>query len=375
MVRIDYSYNTKINALLKSFGGIRWSRTHSCFYLPNRRQRINDLFEYLTKKGFWVDYEAIRYLKAEGKSLPKVPPQLSPENQERLKKYRSYLKGLRLSTSTVNCYGYFILHFLRSLSEKRLEKIDSTYVQQFVQDLVADRKYGISSHRQLISALKHFSDLFVNSKIDNLELVRPRRSRYLPTVLSQEEIIRLLQGTTNLKHRTIIALIYSSGLRISELLNLKLMDIDLNRKQIRVYQSKGRKDRYVVLADSFIPLLLNYLNSYQPKHFFVEGDGGIRYSDSSVRAFLRRNCRKVGILKRVTPHTLRHSYATHLVENGVNLRHVQELLGHAKPETTMIYTHVARRDLLNIRSPLDDAILKLTKTDNKSSHIRLSGDI
>ncbi|NNE32419.1 MAG: tyrosine-type recombinase/integrase, partial [Winogradskyella sp.] len=237
------------------------------------------------------------------------------------------------------------------------------------------RNYGISTHRQLISALKHFGDRFTESGIEPTTIKRPRKSRHLPTVLSKEEVIDLLRATYNLKHRTILAMMYSCGLRIGEVLQLRLADIDLDRRQLVVVQSKNRKDRYVILAESTVPLLINYVSSYKPQHFLFQGEKGGMYSATSIRCFLRRSCRRAGITKRVTPHTLRHSYATHLIENGVNLRLVQELLGHSKPETTMIYTHVAKKDILAVQSPLDTALLELRSTDKNLLNQSLSGNL
>ncbi len=194
----------------------------------------------------------------------------------------------------------------------------------------------------------------------------------LPLVLSKEEVIDLIRHTQNLKHRALITMIYSAGLRISELLNLKISDIDVDRRQLIVRQGKGRKDRMIVLADSFLPLFNNYYLTYQPKEFFIEGEAGKKYSAESVRAIIRRGCKRAGIKKRVTPHTLRHSYATHLLESGVDLRYIQELLGHSRPETTMIYTHVSRKDLLQIRSPLDINVQQLLETDKHNKNILLS---
>ncbi|MGY0425436.1 MAG: tyrosine-type recombinase/integrase [Polaribacter sp.] len=203
--------------------------------------------------------------------------------------------------------------------------------------------------------------LYSDCKIDSLLLERPKKSRILPTVLSQREVITLLQVTKNLKHRAIIALLYSAGLRIGELISLELSHIDIARRQILVKSGKGRKDRYVILANSFLPLLQNYLSTYNPTYFFVEGGIKTPYSASSIRKFLHRSTELSKISKKVTPHTLRHSYATHLLENGIGLRHIQELLGHSKPETTMIYTHVAKKDLLEIKSPLDTLLESLAK--------------
>ena len=213
------------------------------------------------------------------------------------------------------------------------------------------------------------------TKISDLILERPKKSRKLPNVISQEEVLAIIKSTQNLKHKAIIALIYSCGIRISELINLKLNDFHIERKQLIIKNGKGRKDRYVSLADSFLPLLSNYYHSYKPKIYFVEGQKGGKYTADSVRQFLRKSCLKANIKKPVTPHTLRHSYATHLLENGVDIRYIQSLLGHAKPETTMIYTHVKRKDLMKIQNPLDVALQKINKLDNKEQKLFLSGRI
>ncbi|MDO5968324.1 tyrosine-type recombinase/integrase [Flavivirga aquimarina] len=136
--------------------------------------------------------------------------------------------------------------------------------------------------------------------------------------------------------------------------------------------AKGRKDRYVTLAESFMPLLFNYLNTYTPKVYFIEGRNGSAYSASSIRKFLGQSCKVTNLKINVTPHTLRHSYATHLLENDVGIRHIQELLGHSKTETTMIYTHVTRKDLVSIKSPLDHAINQLKETQKEEQKFLLS---
>ncbi len=151
-------------------------------------------------------------------------------------------------------------------------------------------------------------------------------------------------------------------------MSLKLADIHLQRRQLQIRNAKGRKDRYVVLAESVLPLLNNYLISYSPQFYLIEGQTGNCYSASSIRKFLKRSCELAKIYRPITPHTLRHSYATHLLEQGVGLRHIQELLGHSKPETTMIYTHLARKDLLNVSSPLDTALKSLGQNGNEEQN-------
>lgn len=231
-------------------------------------------------------------------------------------------------------------------------------VELFAEGVLAKRNYSISSHRQAMNALKHFFRLnsYLNVEVEKISI--PKKDRKLPDVLSTEEVISILQATRNLKHRAILGLIYSSGLRIGELLKLKLADVDLERQSVYVKSGKGRKDRHTTLGQSIQPLLLNYVRTYRPERFLFEGEKGMAYSASSVRAFLKKSCQLANIRKKVTPHTLRHSFATHLLENGVDIRYIQELLGHSRPETTMIYTHVTERSISAIQNPLDVAVTK-----------------
>jgi site-specific recombinase XerD len=280
-------------------------------------------------------------------------PSPLPRPHPLVKGFERFLKARRFSESTVQVYTTFANGFLHFLKEVTPEQAQNSDAEAYLEYLVLKRRISISTHRQAISALKQLAEFLPDCKIEPEGLVRPKRSRKLPTVLSTAEVIRLLQVTANLKHRCLTGLMYSSGLRIGELLSLKLEDIDLHRKLLYIRNAKGRKDRQVVLAERMLPLIRNYLSTYRPKHYFTEGAGGGRYSPTSFRTFLKRNAKRAGILKKITPHTLRHSFATHLLEKGTDIRLIQELLGHAKPETTMIYTHVSRQDLLQIKSPLD----------------------
>jgi len=337
----------------------------------------NNLFIHLRKGSFYVDYSELKkYKSTTPTKRPKTQrEQLSLKKLALLEQYEHYLIGLRLSKNTVETYATFVIQLLIYINETPLTLVDNTFIRLFVEEIISKKKYSISTHRQMMSAIKHFGHLFKDTNIIDLELHSPKKSSYLPGVLSQREVIHLLSSTSNLKHRTILAVLYSAGLRIGEVLNLNVSDIDIDRRQIIVNQAKGRKDRYVMLAESILPLLDNYFISYKPKTYFIEGTLGKRYTASSIRSFLKKSCQKAGIKKRVTPHTLRHSYATHLIENGVGLRHIQELLGHSKPETTMIYTHIAKKDLLLIKSPLDTAVLALQESAKHDKEVSLSGRI
>ena len=292
--------------------------------------------------------------------------------KELLKDYAGFLRGKRLSESTVRSYGYFVLRFMNFYKPKAIKAIKKKDIDYFFEIVLAGENFSISSHRQCVSALKYFIEYCDLPSLEPDDLKRPKKSKKLPIVLSKEEIIDLIQVTKNLKHRAIIGLLYSCGLRIGELLDLKISALDFDRNLLRVNEGKGRKDRSVVMSEVLKPLIFNYLNTYKPNIFIIEGRDGGPYSATSVRQFLKKSCGYAGIKKQVTPHVLRHSYATHLMENGVDLRHIQLLLGHAKPETTMIYTHVAHRDLMQISSPLDTIIQSITKSHKNNTEVLLS---
>jgi site-specific recombinase XerD len=362
---IRFAYRKDFIALVKSFKEARWSRTLQSWYVPYSFP----MFEKVCKRFIGLAEVNTKFLPQEFSK--KVNDLLT--QKKRVHQFKTYLKGKRYSESTFTTYAYLIKDFLSFYASKDLEELNNRSVEHYIETVFLQRNYSISTQRQFISALKLFVTFYPQTNIDSVQLSRPKKSKILPTVLSQEEVLKIIQVTKNLKHRVIIALLYSSGLRIGELIRLKLKDIDLERMQIKIVKGKGRKDRFVGLAKSFLPLLHNYLNTYLPKEFLVEGQNGGMYSESSIRKFLMKSTRHAGIRKKVTAHTFRHSYATHLLENGVALRHIQELLGHAKPETTMIYTHVKQKSLLGVQSPLDTILLSLENKNKHDPKLRLSG--
>ena len=211
-----------------------------------------------------------------------------------------------------------------------------------------------SYQNQAINAIKFYYERVLGGQRKFYFLQRPDKERALPTVLSTTEVTTILKATQNLKHRAILTVIYSAGLRVGELINLKIKDIDSERKQIRVEQSKGKKDRYTLLSMKTLELLRVYFKEYRPQLYLFEGQDGGQYTARSVQAFFAEICHKAGIKKKVKVHTLRHSFATHLLENGTDLRYIQVLLGHESTKTTEIYTHVTTKGFEQIKSPLDD---------------------
>lgn len=382
MVAIGFEYCDTTKAIVMGFKDTRWSATHRTFYTPYTKQRIHELYTYFTQHGYYVDYSCFKQVKKTYQPIKKQKPamtmaamfaKLTPLYKDTLKSYVKFLEGKRLSKSTVRSYGYFSLRFLYYHRTTALEHLKQEDVDRFMEDVLAKENFSISSHRQSVSALKY---LFAHCALPQIaieNIKRPKPSKKLPVVLSPNEVIRLIQVTKNLKHRAVIGLLYSCGLRVGELINLKIEAIDFDRNHLSVRLGKGRKDRNVVMSEALRPLLLNYLSTYRPTSFLFEGRSAGPYSAVSIRKFLKRSCELAGITKRVTPHVLRHSYATHLLENGVDLRHIQLLLGHAKPETTMIYTHVAQSDLMQIQSPLDSALNSLSDSEKRNRKVLLSG--
>lgn len=372
-IAIRFKFDPEIKIQVTGVEKVKWSQTHQCYYVQYSHTNKQLLYKKLRDSDIYVDYSGMLNFKLPQKKEPKPAIQFTKAQKKMLHEYVAYLRGQRLSESSVRTYYNFVLKLVDFMGEKLYTELRPRDIELFVEQRIAAENYAISTHRQCISAIKHFLELYNCGSIDVNAIKRPGRSRYLPIVLSKEEVIALLRATRNLKHRAILAMIYSGGLRIGELLELKLTGIDVLRRQIMVKNSKGRKDRMVVLAESMLPLLNNYLCTYTPKTYFAEGQAGGPYSAQSIRAFLQDSCRRAGIKKRVTPHTLRHSYATHMLENGIDLRYIQELLGHSKPETTMIYTHVSRKDLMKIESPLDATVKELLNSDKNNENLLLSG--
>ncbi len=233
----------------------------------------------------------------------------------------------------------------------------STCNDAFLQDLCfslfTHKHMSYNYQKQVIGAVQLFYKLLYDRKVPLAVLSVTRKSFKLPVVLSKNEIANLLKVTDNLKHRALLSTVYALGLRIGELINLRIKDLDGDRNTITVYNAKGKKDRQLMFPSSLKKLLREYYKMYRPKEYLFNRYGGSQYSSSSALKILKRSAKKAKISKRVTLHTLRHSFATHLLEEGTDVRIIQKLLGHSSIKTTMIYTHVANHQLLEIKSPID----------------------
>ena len=287
-----------------------------------------------------------------------------------LSNYSQWLQSQRYSSQTVKAYSSLIKAFLQ-FSCKPPSELTQRDVDSFCYHNYYKGNFSISTQRQFIGALKLLLRLYALEINSDFNLVRPKKDRKLPQVLSLEEVSALLNSITNVKHKLAISILYGAGLRISELLKLRVSHINMYRKQIRIVNAKGRKDRFVTLPETVLPLLQAYLNQCNPACYLIESVPSRQYSASSIRKIIKRACTRCGIKKPVTPHTFRHSYATHLLESGIDIRYIQVLLGHSKPETTMIYTYVSSRHTMAIQSPLDQ-LYDHDIPDKRHQKVRLS---
>ena len=227
-------------------------------------------------------------------------------------------------------------------------------LEKYNHEVIIAHNLSVSFQRGLVGALKLFYSQCGDTIMDIEKLQSPFKESRLPDVLSKEEVQKIINASNNSKHKALLSIIYSCGMRIGEALSLKINDIDKQRKLIKIRLAKGKKDRYVPYSDKLRLLLRKYYDDWKPKEYLFEGQYGGPYSEGSAAKVLQHAVAKCNIKKHVTLHTLRHSFATHLLEAGTDIRYIQELLGHSNPKTTMIYTHVSSKKISEIKSPLDD---------------------
>ena len=288
------------------------------------------------------------------KSSDKVPCKtLSDNATEVLRTVEKALSLKAYSQNTVRSYRSELIPFLNYFESRKYETIQKAEIESYVYHL--KKVYNISNSRQniIINAIKFFYEQVLGMPRSYYDIQRPKKSKSLPNVLSKAEIKSLLNATENIKHRLILATLYSAGLRISELLRLRIEDIHYDEEFIFIKDAKGKKDRRSVLSQALTKSIKVYIEKYKPAYWLIEGADGGQYSSSSIQKIFRNAVTQSGINPWATPHTLRHSFATHLLQQGVNLRYVQTLLGHSSSKTTEIYTHVMNINNKIIQSPLD----------------------
>lgn len=307
-LKLIFGFDSEITKLLKSFAFYRWDATNKWWSVPYSERYLAEIKELALTKGMKVTFEE----EPKGdKGLPKVATEAVPNYRHCPDEMRQKLREMRYSESTLKTYT------------------------------------------QAINSIKFYYEKVLGGQRKFYFIDRPRKEHKLPEVLSTDEIKQLFAAVENKKHRTILMLGYSAGLRLGEIIRLKINDIDRDRMQIRVVQSKGKKDRYAKLSVKFLVVMDEYIAEYHPKEYLFEGADGDDYSSRSIQNMIRDVVAKTKIKKHVTMHTLRHTFATHSLENGVDLRYIQAMLGHESSKTTEIYTHITTKGFDQIKSPLD----------------------
>jgi integrase/recombinase XerD len=340
---------------------IRWSGSLHMWHIPWRDDIISLLFKHF-KGRFYIDYAQFRKdtLSARPPVAQKVVnpaselPKLDESREKLLKQFKLHMHSCRYSESTIKTYSEALGVFFRYFHDRLLDEISNQDLINFNHDYILKNSYSEAYQNQFVNAVKLFYNKIQHKKMDIEMIERPRREKRLPHVLSKDEVRLIIECLNNIKHRAMLSMIYACGLRRSELLHIKLTDIDSKRGVVVIRQSKGKKDRIVPIGEKLLELLRTYYKTNRTKVYLFEGQNpGEPYSERSLQLVLKAAVDKVNIKKPVTLHWLRHSYATHLLESGTDLRYIQELLGHNSSRTTEIYTHVSTRNLQQINSPFD----------------------
>jgi site-specific recombinase XerD len=353
---------------------VMYSNTNKCWYVTDESNALAKIIDVLKGK-VWVDISELKSTKpvqqsAPVKSKPEMvePPKVGPPkkeiqkisphalNSDQVQAMRMVEQKLKLrgySENTIRTYAQHFKEFLLFFYDSHPVEISELEIRSYILYLIEKRMLSKSTQNQSINAIKFFYEkvLLQDRKVYYLE--RPMKDKKLPEVLSQEEVLSIFEALDNIKHRAMLMLIYSAGLRRSEMLNLRIGDVDFNRSVVFIRSAKGHKDRQSVLAQNMVPMLQQYIKEFAPGFWLFEGRAGERYSASSLQQVFKQAAKKAGVKKIVRLHMLRHSFATHLLEAGTSTRYIQVLLGHESPKTTEVYAHVSRFALDKIRSPLD----------------------
>jgi integrase/recombinase XerD len=331
-IAVFFEKNAALIVRIKQIEGCRWSQTLKLWHLPDTDEN---------RKRF---------------KLPLVADTLpSNEGIIQIAKFKQWLRSKRYSESTIVTYSEALKSFLVFYNNKAIADISNEDVIVYNNEYILKSGLSSSYQNQIVNSIKLYFKTCRDTKIEVDKIHRPKREKVLPNVLSKEEVKAILEAHSNLKHKMMLSLIYSCGLRCGELLALQPVHIDSKRNIVLLKNAKGKKDRIAPLSQKILEMLREYYKLYKPKTYLFEGKiEGTPYSDKSLQQVLKQALQKAKITKPVTLHWLRHSYATHLLESGTDLRYIQELLGHNSSKTTEIYTHVSTKSIQQIKSPFDD---------------------
>jgi integrase/recombinase XerD len=381
-IGIYFENNAAINNAIRQKAAARWSRTNKCWYVPLSKENYNKLafalkgkavieqallHQYLAdkKKKQTTNIAVIPIKAIQQKPAIIIPKKIShykaikiqQVNSHVLPKMEEHLKLKAYSTSTKRTYLQEMSHLLGMLKNIPADDLTAEHLKRYMVYCSEEMKLKENSLHSRINALKFYYEQVLRREKFFWEIPRPKKQLILPKVLGEDEVARLFNALGNLKHKAMLFTAYSAGLRVSEIAALKIRDIDSSRMQMLIENAKGKKDRYVNLSPVLLDVLRAYIRTYKPKprYFLFESEhSGEGYPTRTIQRIFQLAKEKAKISKAVGIHSLRHSFATHMLEKGIDIRYIKDLLGHFSIKTTERYLHVKREHLVNIISPLDD---------------------
>lgn len=371
-IAILFEYDALLLARIKKVHGSKWSQTNKCWHIPDTEENRKKCKIASTKTQVYTvqqtnmahSYKPLWSAKKPKPILTKVssnnvldsvfPNVLHPTNQHALNIFIQALQLKGYSPSTLKTYTNEFSTYLKTLGSHCADTITTQRVKDYLQYCHTTLKLSEHTIHSRMNALKFYYEQVLHQQKFFWDIPRPKKPLQLPKVISEEKLLKGLLSVENLKHKAILFTAYSAGLRVSEVVSLKITDIDSDRMQIRIENAKGKKDRMVTLAKATLQILREYVKIYRPKIFLFQGQGiNEPYSSRSAQTIFSDTFKKLGLPAQISFHSLRHSYATHLLENGTDIRYIQDLLGHNDIKTTLRYTHVSKKELGKIESPLD----------------------
>jgi integrase/recombinase XerD len=353
---LKFDYDSRLIEYVKTLHGAKWSHSKKAWHIPYTIEMSDKLRILFAEYGVKANYvNELMQLPQTMLKANEILPGLNADHVEKIKVFMNWMRSRRYSESTIGTYTDVLKTFLRFYNHKNVSEISNEDLIEFNNVYIIKNKLSSSFQNQVVNAVKLFYRAVELRKMEVELIYRPKTEHLLPNVLSKEEIKAILNAHNNIKHRAMLTLIYSCGLRRSELLNLKLSDIDSKRGLVVIKKAKGKKDRIAPLSSKVLTLLREYFVACRPKEWLFEGQGGNgQYDERSLGNVLKQALEKCKITKPVSLHWLRHSYATHLLESGTDLRYIQEILGHSRSRTTEIYTHVSDNSIRKVNSPFDN---------------------
>lgn len=356
---LRYARHPDIDKMVRHVKGVRWSSQEQCWHMPCTNESYQQLVK-LARGIADLQIDVFR-LQLARRKLPMplkttlyLGEKLTAHNFQALENMLNELVLKQYSVNTLKLYRVEFAVLLVMLGTRSVDDLSEEQIRSYLLWLIEKRKYGESQIHTAVNAIKFYFEQVKKGERKVYEIPRPIKPLLLPRVHAKSKLIELIQKTINLKHRCILMLAYSAGLRVSEIVHLEIADIDSGRMTIFLKRAKGKKDRVVALSPVLLESLRAYYKIYQPKKYLFEGAAGEMYSIRSVQQVFREAKDRAGIKMKGGIHTLRHSFATHLLETGTDIRFIQELLGHESLKTTVRYTHVSIKSMQHIRSPLDD---------------------